>query len=44
MCPVNAISTGPMKINIDKCISCGKCFQSCPGKKIVEIADEEFHN
>lgn len=40
-CPKNAISFNPRtsqgKINHDICISCGKCFESCPYHAIVYI-------
>jgi iron only hydrogenase large subunit-like protein len=38
-CPVNAITkdeNGKEQIDIEKCISCGKCLQSCPFGAIVE--------
>lgn len=35
ICPVQAITTGPMKIDPEKCIGCGKCYDSCPSKKII---------
>lgn len=37
VCPVQAIQTGPMRINDDKCIKCGECHRRCPSKKIIEI-------
>ncbi|MBE5883462.1 MAG: 4Fe-4S dicluster domain-containing protein [Lachnospiraceae bacterium] len=37
VCPAQAITTGPMKINPDKCTLCGKCYTSCPGRKIIQV-------
>ena len=44
VCPVQAISIGPMKINDDKCVGCGKCLEACPGRKIIEITNEVKYN
>ncbi|MBE5921863.1 MAG: 4Fe-4S dicluster domain-containing protein [Lachnospiraceae bacterium] len=35
-CPVGAISRGPLRIEPEKCTSCGICYQKCPSKKIIE--------
>ncbi|AZR72460.1 4Fe-4S ferredoxin [Anoxybacter fermentans] len=43
VCPVQAItqeknsifSTGPAKVDPEKCIGCGKCLNFCPGQAIT---------
>ena len=39
VCPAQAITTGPMKINPERCTLCGKCYEKCPGKKIIKIEE-----
>lgn len=38
VCPVNALSQIGVKapdVDLDKCISCGKCVKFCPKKALV---------
>ncbi len=42
VCPVQAITTGPMTIDQEKCIACGICYKSCPSKKIIEIEEKKY--